>query len=140
MFRMTDAGDDDLGVILIVVVNIQDLLNQFHAVVRDVVQASDKGAHVGRACFGRHQGLQRGKDQGLIDVDAVRGEHFGRFESFGRHRHLDDHLIAQPGQFFALCVHSFRVEAHHLQADRPFHNFQNFLDDGIKASFFFGNQ
>ena len=29
MFRMTDAGDDDLGVILIVVVDVQDLLRDF---------------------------------------------------------------------------------------------------------------
>ncbi|VTR68237.1 hypothetical protein DESC_70077 [Desulfosarcina cetonica] len=58
MQRITDAGHDDFRVEAVVVEDFDDLLDKLHAVLRKVVQAAHKGAHIGGAGLGRHQGLQ----------------------------------------------------------------------------------
>jgi len=51
MLRMTNACNDHLGMIAIVIVDSDDLLDQCHSVSTDIVQPSDEGTDVRRSCL-----------------------------------------------------------------------------------------
>jgi len=59
MDRITNAGDDHLRIKIIVLENRDDLFNQFHARLRDIVQPSDKRADIGCPRLGGQKCLRR---------------------------------------------------------------------------------
>jgi len=134
------AGHDDLRRKPVVVEDAEDLLHQLHAVVGDVVEPAHEGAHVGRACLGRHQGLDRRKDERLVHVDSVAGEDLRRLEPLRRHRHLDDDVAAQPDERLRLGHHARRVQADHLEAHGTGHRIQDLPDHVVERPLLPGHQ
>ena len=64
------AGDEDLGLEVVVVVDLDDLLDEFHAVGRDVVETADERADEGGANLGGEQRLGRREHQRHVDAEC----------------------------------------------------------------------
>ena len=56
---------------LVVLEDLDDLLDEGHAVLGDVVEAADEGADEAGPGLGREEGLARGEDERHVDRDAL---------------------------------------------------------------------
>ena len=88
--RAARAGDEDLGLEVVVAVDLDDVANQLHAGRRDVVEPADERADVGRADLGGEQRLRRREAQRDVDLDAFARQRLAGLDAVARERHLDD--------------------------------------------------
>ena len=116
---MAAAGDEDLGGEVVVVVDVDDLANQLHAVGRDIVKPADERADERGAGLGRKQRLRRRKHQRHVHPDAFTGHRLAGANAVARQRHLDDHVIVNGGEIVSLPYHPGKVGRGHFAAHGP---------------------
>jgi hypothetical protein len=113
---VADAGDQNLRTVGVVVEDLEDMRDDFHAVVPDVVQAADEGGYERRAGLGGEQRLGSGEDERHVHPVAALGEGPGGLQTLGRHRALDDDVAMDARQALAFFDHAGGLEAHDLGA------------------------
>ena len=69
--RVTDARDEHFGRVLRVVEQVDDLTDNLHPLVADVVETADERTHVAGARFGREPRLRCGEDQRDVDANPL---------------------------------------------------------------------
>ena len=74
-------GHDDFSVKAVIFEDGDDLLDDLHAPVVDIVEAADEGADVSRARLGGQQGLEGLENQGDVDLDVFRRQDPGGLEA-----------------------------------------------------------
>ncbi len=90
--RVAEACGYDFRFYAVGVVDVDYVVNQFKAVFSDVVEASDEGADVGRACRGGEYRLVGREDERDVGLDSERRKLFHGAESVGAERNFDDDL------------------------------------------------
>src|SRR5262245_40303893 len=76
MDRMANGRHENLGLELVIVVDLKNIANEIHAVLADVVETTHKRANEVSAGFGGQNGLRRGKHQGYVDAYPFVAEAF----------------------------------------------------------------
>ena len=117
--RMAAAGHEHFGGELVVVVDLDDLANQLHAVGRHVVQPADERADERRAGLGGEQRLRRREDQRDVDAEPLARQRLARPNAVARQRHLDHHVLVDRGDVVPFAHHAREVGRDDLAADRP---------------------
>ena len=144
MARTPYAGRHYLGIHILLAVHGDNIGDQRNAVPANIVEAADKGTHHRAPRIGSKQGLVQREDQGLVDSDAVFGEHADGFEAFLSAGDLDPGVGNPLGDVSALSDHPGSISAHHLHRNGPVHNVCNLLDGGPiagrSADSFLGSQ
>ena len=130
VLRTPDACDDDLALVAIIVIDGDDILNQIHARVADIIQAADKGTDVGGSGLRGQKRLRGRKYQGDIGFNALRREFLHRLEPFDDHRNLDDDILGKLSQLARLGQHPLGLKTHNLSAYRTVDDLAN-LDDNL---------
>ena len=116
---MAHRGDQDLGVEVVVAVDLQHLFDQRHAVLADVVQAADEGRDVGRAGLGGEKGLGSREAEGDVAADVRGGQGGDGAQARRAEGYLDDDVGGQLGQAVGFAEHAFVVGGEHLARYRP---------------------
>ena len=108
-----DGGGDDLDLVVdvlarpVVVLDAGDHIGQLgDAVLADVIEAADEGAHVAGAGVGGQQGLRSGEDQRHVDADALGSQRVGGGQRLGADGKLDHDVGGKRGQVAALLDHA----------------------------------
>src|SRR4029079_4464052 len=117
MDRMTAAGDEYLGLEGVVVENLDDLLDEPHAVGCNVVEATDERPHERGAGLRRKQRLRRRKHQRDVDLDALARQRLAGAYAVAGERHFDNHPAVDLGDVVAFANHAGEVGRDHFAAD-----------------------
>ena len=120
--------------------DLDDLGDQLHAVVRDVVEAADEGRHEGGAGLGREQRLGRREAQGDVDLNAFAGERPARLQTVPDQRQLDADVGGELGEPAALGQHAIVGRGGDLRADRAIDQGADLLDHLEEAAPGLGDQ
>src|SRR5689334_5078409 len=80
--RIPNGGDQNFGLEFVVIENRNDVANQIHTVVSDIIQAADKRTHKVSARFCSHDRLRCRKYESDIAPNAFIAERFGGFQAF----------------------------------------------------------
>ena len=125
--RMAAARDEHLRRELVVVVDLDDLANEIHAVRRDVVEPADERADVGGAGLRGQQRLRRREAQRDVDAQAFVRQRLAGLDAVARERHLDDHVLVDRRDVVPLAHHAGEVGRRHFTADRSLHDVADLL-------------
>src|SRR5262245_62375660 len=112
------AGDENLRRVLVVVEDLDDLANHFHAVRGDVVQPADEGADVAGARLRGEQRLRWREAQRDVDANALARELFARADAVAGERRFDDHVRVDLRDVTSLLQHAREVGRGHFAAHR----------------------
>src|SRR5574344_967231 len=93
-----DGCCDDLGLDSVVLEDGNYLPNEVGSVLSDVVQASDEGGHEGGPGLCGEQCLQRGEDEGHVDLDTLGGEDLGCLQGLDAHGQFDVDVLVDLGE------------------------------------------
>ena len=96
---------------------------------RDVVEAADERADVGRADLRGKERLGRREDQRDVDPDAFVGERLRRPDAVARERHLDDDVLVNRREVAPFGDHPRVVGRDDLGADRALDDLADVLRD-----------
>src|SRR5206468_223027 len=132
--RAAHARDQHLGRVRVVVEHLQDLRDEVHAVVTDVVEPPDEGGDEGGARLGGEEGLRGLEDQRHVHADAAVGEGARRLEPLGDHRALDHDVPVDAREPCALLDHAWCLRAHHLGAHRAVDEGADLVQHGLEVA------
>jgi len=97
MHRVPYTCDQNFGFEIVVVVDRDDLPNEFHPVGADIIEASNKWRDAPGARFRCQQRLGRRETQRHVDANAFSREPFRGFEPFRNQRALDHDVLMELG-------------------------------------------
>src|SRR5699024_2038514 len=126
MDGVAHTGGDDLSLnVGIIQEHVVNVLNQFDARLRNIVQPAQVGADVGGTGAGGQQRLIGAEDQGAVGGDALGGQRFDGLEPLGGHGNFNDHVLGVQGvDGLALFHHGLGIGGggFHFTADGAVHH------------------
>src|SRR5438445_11065691 len=117
MHRRADRRGEDLRLDLLLAVRGDDVGDEAHAVLIDVVEPTGERAHDVRADRGGEQRLIDRETERDVDADAVAPERFAGGDAVRGHRYLDDHVLVPGREPAALDEHVVLALGHDLARD-----------------------
>ena len=125
---MADRGRQEIGVEVIVVVDLNDLLDQFHAAGRDVVDATDEGADVVGPGLRRQHRLRGGEAEGTVRLNTLLVQRPQGFDAVFDQGNFHDDVLVDLVQLTGLLHHAIEVGGRHLSGHVPVHDLADFED------------
>src|SRR5690625_2172517 len=125
---MTNRGGEHLGLIAVVLVYLHDLVDQLHAVGRDIIKTAHARADVRGACFSSDEYLRGSEAQRTVGADALFGTALDGFDAVDDERHLDDHVVMDLGEGSALAHDALIVGRGYLGRDIPIYELADLVD------------
>ena len=108
MQRMTDGGGKNVGFESVIRIDGFDLANDVHADVAERVEATDEWADISRATFGGEQGLDGGKGDCDVGLNALGVQRFDCLQPFFDEGDFDDDIVVNVGEAAAF-LDNFRA-------------------------------
>ena len=116
--RVPGARHEHLGLERVVPVDLDNLLDELHAVGGDVVEPADERAHEGGAGLGGEQRLRRREHQRDVHLDALGAQRLARLHARLAEGDLDHHVRVDGRQITPLANHPLDVGGDDFGADR----------------------
>src|SRR5690625_6502190 len=125
---MTKRGGEHLGLVAVVLVDLHDLVDQLHAVGRDIIKTAHERADVRGACFSSNECLRGREAQRTVGADALFGKALDGFDAVEDERYLDDHVVVDLGKGSALAHDALIVGRGYLGRDIPIYELADLVD------------
>ena len=140
--RMTDRGDQHLRMqcVGIVVVDGDDLIDQPHAIGRNIIKPANERRNVSCSRLGRQQGLRCREAERDVDLGTGLRQCPAGFEAIPCKRDLDANVGRNGGQLFAFKNHGFRIGSRHFGTNRPLNQIADDFDRFQKIAASFGDE
>src|SRR6185312_595283 len=126
--------------VVVVLVDLDDIADQLHAVPAGVIDAADERADKIRPGLGSQDRLPGGKAQGHVHPDAFAAEHGTRSDAVPGQWHLHHDVFVDLGQLAALGEHALGVGGYHLSADVAVDDIADLADLLVNWYSLFGDQ
>ena len=117
MGHMAHAGDQNLGLKIVIVIDQSDVANQLHPICAIVIMAAHERRDKARTSLGRKQRLIGRKAQCDIDHCALAAERFAGLEAINRQRHFDADIVRNLAQNLGLFHHGRMIKSNHFGAN-----------------------
>src|SRR2546422_4348315 len=138
--RVSDAPDENLSLHLVVAEDLNEVLDDVHPAMADIIQPPDEGAHVGRAGLRGEKTLVRGEDERHVHRDTEPAHGLHRPQPLRYDGDLDHDVGGELRELLSLVHHGFVIRPHHLDADRPLHFLADLLHYLLELSALLGDQ
>ena len=142
VYRMTNAGSNDLSLDICNCKDLCDLADQVKTICRNIVQSAKERRYIGCTCSCSKKCLICSEDQSNICLDSFFGQNFNSLQSFSCHRDLNNHVRMNLSDLTTLTDHTFCIccGSLNLTADRSVNDLCNLFDNFIKVSALFCDQ